>query len=451
MLTLPAFLLAIAVLVVFHELGHFWVARWCGVKVLRFSVGFGRVIYRKQFSGSDTEWVISLLPLGGYVKMLDEREGEVHPDERAQAFNRQSVFKRMAIVVAGPVANLLLAIVLYWGLFIYGVPGVKPVIGEIAAASPAASAQFHERDTILSVNGEATPGWQEVRWVLLDQALQRAQADIEVLASDGGVAHRRLDLSVLTPADLDGDFLHQLGLHAWHPEVLPVIGKLVAGGAAERAGLQVGDRVRTVAGQPLAHWEDWVAAVRAQPGQMLNLEIERGGQRLTLGVTPDAVREGGRMVGKIGAAPQVDQAAFNALLTEVRYPPLEALQVALSKTVSTAEVSLSMMGKMLLGEVSVKNLSGPLSIADYAGQSAQLGGVAYLGFLALISISLGVLNLLPVPLLDGGHLLYYAAELLKGSPVSEPVWALGQKLGIALLLTLMAFALYNDVSRLFLG
>lgn len=449
--TLLSFLLTIAVLVVFHELGHYWVARWCGVKVLRFSVGFGKVIYSKRFAHSDTEWTLSALPLGGYVKMLDEREGNVAEYELPRAFNRQSVFKRMAIVVAGPIANLLLAIVLYWAMFLHGVPGLKPMLGTILPQTPAASAGLLERETLSSINGEAVPTWQEARWMLLDAALKDAPIEIEALTAEGTILRHRLDASSLKPTDLDGDFLKSLGLQPWQPTIYAVFGKLADNSVAQRAGLQAGDNVIRADGKDIKLWEELVAVIRNHPGQPLTLELTRSSAPLTLTLTPDAVNENGQTIGKIGAAPQVDKKLFDAMLTEVRYNAVEALPQATRKTWETAVVSLKMMGKMLVGEVSMKNLSGPLTIADYAGQSAQMGLIAYLGFLALISISLGILNLMPVPLLDGGHLLYYTAELIKGSPVSERTWEIGQKVGTALLVTMMAMALYNDISRLILG
>jgi regulator of sigma E protease len=451
MTTLWAFAVAIAVLVVFHELGHYCVARLCGVKVLRFSVGFGKTLYIKKFAGGETEWVISAVPLGGYVKMLDEREGEVAAHELHRAFNRQPVLRRMAIIVAGPVSNLLLAIVLYWGLFMHGVPGMKPMLGEVAPQTPAAAAQLQAQETILSINGVAMPSWQDVRWTLLDMVLQGSAAHIEGRTLQGATKQHVLDLKIIAPADLDGDFLQKLGLQPYQPLVQPVIGKLAEGGVAQRAGLRADDRVVRIDGHDIAQWKELVEAVRSHPGTSLRLEIERAGSSLVLEVTPDAVNEAGKQIGKIGAAPFVNQREFDALTTEVSYAPIAALRQAVRKTWETAAVSLKMMGKMVFGEISMKNLSGPITIADYAGQSAQMGVTAYLSFLALISISLGVLNLLPIPLLDGGHLLYYTVELVKGSPVSEKAWEVGQNVGIALLVTLMAFALYNDISRLISG
>ncbi|MDD2929104.1 MAG: RIP metalloprotease RseP [Sideroxydans sp.] len=450
MITLFSFVVAIVVLVVFHEFGHYLVARWCGVKVLRFSVGFGKVIWSRVGRGG-TEWALSAIPLGGYVKMLDEREGDVPPNELRNAFNRKPVLQRMAIVVAGPLANLLLAVVLYWALFMYGVPGIKPVLGEIPPGTPAAVAALQTRSTIVSINGQATTSWQEVRWTLLELILQQRSATLELRVQAEAVVVRELDMSGLSAADLDGDFMRKLGLLPYQPPVYPVIGQLTEDGAATRAGLRVGDRVLRVNGEVVTLWEDWVKVIRAHPEQVLQLEVERNGTRLDLSVEPEAVMDKGERIGRIGAGAQIDRNDFEAMLTEVRYPPLQALSEGARKTWETAIISLKMMGKMVLGEVSLKNLSGPITIADYAGQSAQMGLGAYVGFLALISISLGILNLLPIPLLDGGHLLYYSVEFFKGSPVSDDLWEAGQKVGIALLVTMMAFALYNDLSRLILG
>jgi len=459
MMTLFAFVGAIALLVVFHEFGHYWVARRCGVKVLRFSVGFGKIIYRKRFASNSTEWVISAIPLGGYVKMLDEREEPVAEEEIAFSFNRKPVLQRMAIVVAGPVANFLLAIVLYWAMFAYGVEGIKPVLGEVTLGSPAALAQLQSGDTILSINDETIPSWHEMRWRLLELSLNKAsgqdlyrnKVNIESLGADGAKRSHTLDVGGLEAKDLDGEFLDKLGLHLHQPVLLPVIGKLVKGGVAEKSGLQAGDRILKVDGVALKYWSELVELVRANPEENMLLGVKRGDITLKIAVTPLAVDESGDMVGKIGAAPQVNTVEWQAMLTEVSYPPVEALTRSLRKTWETSVISLKMLGKMVLGEVSVKNLSGPITIADYAGKSAAMGIATYLGFLALISVSLGVLNLLPIPLLDGGHLLYYVAELLKGSPVSEQTWEFGQRIGIALLGTLMVFAIYNDVNRLVSG
>jgi len=451
MITLLAFIGAIALLVVFHEFGHYWVARRCGVKVLRFSLGFGKVIYSKRFAGSDTEWVISAVPLGGYVKMVDEREEEVAPEDLPYAFNRKPVLQRMAIVAAGPLANFLLAIVLYWGLFVHGVPGLKPVIGDVPPGTPASIARLQTGETILSVNGEPVPSWQDFHWALLRLALNQDTVNIETQNDGGTPLTHALDISGIEAKDLDSDFLDKLGLHLYQPVIMPVIGDVVEGSVAQRAGLRQGDKVLRADGKAMQRWMDLVEVIRAHPGQAVELDVQRGTSTLQITVIPQSVEESGKATGKIGAGPKIDEAAWQAMFTEVSYGPLESLTQSLRKTWETSFISLEMMGKMVMGEVSVKNLSGPITIADYAGQSAKLGMVAYLSFLALISISLGVLNLLPIPLLDGGHLLYYVAELVKGSPAPDIAWEIGQKIGIALLGTLMVFAIYNDINRFVSG
>ncbi len=451
MTTLFAFVVAIALLVIFHEFGHYWVARRCNVKVLRFSVGFGKVIYSKRFAGNGTEWVISAIPLGGYVKMVDEREDVVPTADLPYAFNRKPVLQRMAIVVAGPLANFLLAIVLYWMMFMYGVQGLKPVLGDIPPGTPAASAQLRPGDTITRIDGEAVQSWQELRWRLLDLSLKQLPVQVETIEAGAATSTQTLDLSVLDAEDLDGEFLDKLGLHLKQPVVLPVIGKLMEGDVAQQAGLRSGDLILSADGVSLKLWSDFVEVVRTHPGRLINLEVQRGEYQQRISIVPSSVVEAGKEVGKIGAAPQVDEAEWKAMLVDVRYSLPDAVAKSLRKTWETSIISLKMLGKMALGEVSIKNISGPITIADYAGQSAAMGVAAYLGFLALISVSLGVLNLLPIPLLDGGHLLYYVAELLKGSPVSEQTWEIGQKIGIALLGTLMVFAVYNDINRLVSG
>lgn len=449
MITLLIFVVTISVLVVVHEMGHYLVARLCGVKVLRFSVGFGKVLYGKRFMGGETEWVVSAIPLGGYIKMLDEREGEVATHELHLAFNRKPVLQRMAIVVAGPAANLLLAILLFWALFAYGVPGLKPVLGEVLPKTPAAVAHFKAEETIVSIDKQVIQTWEQMSWTLLDLALGGAtEAHIETRTTQGEWAQRVLNLQTLSPNDLDQDFLQLLGLQPHQPTIYPVIGKVMEGGVAQQAGLLSDDLILRVDDQIVETWKDWVEIVRSHPGQLLRLEVERRGVLLAISITPAAIREAGEVVGKIGAAPYIDQHELDALLTQVRYDLPIALEYAIQKTWKTAKVSLKMMGKMLRGDMSLKKLSGPIAIADYAGQSAQMGVITYLGFLALISISLGVLNLLPIPLLDGGHLLYYTVELIKGSPLSEQAWRVGQGVGIALLVTVMGIALVNDIGRL---
>ena len=307
------------------------------------------------------------------------------------------------------------------------------------------------QETIVRINDKPMSSWDEVRWALMDIVMRRGECRIETRTLEGGVRNYILDLGAMEPGDLDGEFLQKIGIQPYQPIVLPVIGALTSEGVAQRAGLLEGDRVLSVNGAGVSRWMEFVEIVRNNPGQQLMLEIERAGNSVTMEVTPDSVNEAGKTVGKIGAAPKIDRQEFDALQISVSYPPAAAFGEAMRKTWETSWLSLKLLGKMIQGEMSLSNLSGPLTIADYAGQSAQLGITAYLGFLALVSISLGVLNLLPVPLLDGGHLLYYAAEVIKGSPVSEKALEIGQSIGIALLATLMVVALYNDVVRLFLS
>jgi regulator of sigma E protease len=453
--TLVAFILALGVLIVVHEYGHYIVAKLCGVKVLRFSVGFGRPLILSRRGQDQTEWVLAAIPFGGYVKMLDEREGPVEPAELDRAFNRQSVWKRLLIVVAGPVFNFIFAILVYAGLFMYGLPEARPIVAEPPAGTLAATAGLHAGDTVRAIGtesgSESVSTWQEVRWLILQAALQRQSVRLETEDARGRVATVELDLRGFPADAVEGDVLERVGLRLYRPPLEPVLGKLVAGGPAERAGLKEGDRIVRVDGAPVDTWETLVNAVRARPGKPLRLGLERGDTTIALDVVPDAVAAGDTRIGRIGAAPRLPAAEADKMLVRVQYGPLASLSKAVAKTYDISVFSLKMLGKMLVGEVSWKHLSGPVTIADFAGQSAQMGWISYLTFLALISISLGVLNLLPIPLLDGGHLMYYAIELIKGRPVSERVMELGQRVGLALLLVMMAFAFYNDLNRLLTG
>ncbi|HEX4943991.1 MAG TPA: RIP metalloprotease RseP [Usitatibacteraceae bacterium] len=450
--TIASFLVTVGLLVVVHELGHYAVARLAGVKILRFSIGFGRSLWMRRLGKDRTEWVIAAFPLGGYVKMLDSREGEVETAERARAFDLQPVGKRIAIALAGPAANFLAAFLLYWALFVIGLPGVKPVVGDPPRASPAAAAGLANGDTIRAIGGEPTATWTDVRWLLLKEAVRGEDVAIEVEGEGGARATRSLALSSLTKEDLDRDFLMKLGLKAFTPHVPATLGRIVPGGAGERAGLREGDHVVAIGGQPVATWGQFTARVRASAGRTLSLEVERSGRRLVVPVVPEATGEGEARIGLLKVEPGAEvRREWERMTTTVRYDPLAAVPRALARVWDLSAFSLRMLGKMLLGEVSWKNLSGPITIADYAGQSAQMGWVSFAGFLALVSVSLGVLNLLPIPLLDGGHLVYYSAEILKGSPVSERAMEIGQRVGLAILAGLTFFAFYNDINRLLTG
>jgi len=446
-----AFIVAIGVLVTVHEFGHFWVARKMGVKVLRFSVGFGKPLWQKTSARDGTEYVIASLPLGGYVKMLDEREGEVAEDELDQAFNRKSVWRRIAIVVAGPAFNFLFAIVAYYLIFLVGVEGVKPVIGEVTNPSPAYTAGVKPRDRILSVNGIETATWEKARFTLLDQAVSEDRIVLRVQSEDLQIRDRVLDIAELELLqDEKIDLMQDLGLTSWRPNIAPTIEEVLEDGAARQAGLRAGDLILALDGVRIENARQWVDQIRANPERTMPLRVLRDGEPVELALTPRSRSEGGETFGYIGVRNRVDipESMRREMLVTERYGPVSGLVSAMDKTWSMTWLTLRVLGKLVTGEASVRNLSGPITIAHYAGLSARIGLEPFLGFLAIISISLGVLNLLPVPMLDGGHLLYYLVEIFKGSPVSEQTEIVGQKIGIFLLFCLMTIALYNDLLRL---
>ncbi|WP_137718244.1 RIP metalloprotease RseP [Methylobacillus flagellatus] len=454
MITLLAFVVTLGILITVHEYGHFQVARWCGVKVLRFSIGFGKPLWRRRFGPDQTEFVLAAIPLGGYVKMLGERETEDDPAmtaaEEARAFHRQSVWKRIAIVSAGPAANLLLAILIYWLLFMHGVTGIKPLIEQPLPDTPAAVAGIKQGELVLAVDAEPVQTWQDVRWMLLQKALKHPQVTLETRDDSGQRYQRRVTLSGISEQDIEGDLLHSLGLQPLRPIVPARVGMVVDGGAAQQADLRPGDLITQVNKVNIYSWQELVERVQGSPGRALTLDLLRDSRTMQVQVLPEVVELQGRAIGRIGAANAAD-GSEQQYLVETRYAPFPALLSAVAKTWETALFSLKMLASMLTGDVSWKGISGPITIADYAGQSAQVGWKSFIGFLALVSISLGVLNLLPVPVLDGGHLLYYTVEIVKGSPVSEAVMAIGQRLGILLLGSLMVLAFYNDINRLVTG
>jgi len=448
---LAAFAVVVGVLVVVHEFGHYLAARWADVKVLRFSVGFGRPLWSRRFGADATEWAIGAFPLGGYVKMLDEREGEVPVEDLPRSFGRQPVWRRMGIVAAGPAANFLLAIFIYWALFWHGSEEFRPIVGDPVVTTPAAAAGLSNGELVRKVAGQTVETWQEMRWLLLQQAATEDAVDLEVINPHHEIAIRRLDLTVVRDSAWEGDPLERLGLGLFRPQLRPVLGKVNVNSAAAAADLRPGDEILAIGEQAVSSWAEVVHLIRQSPGKTRALRVRRGGETFEVLVTPAVVNEGGRQIGRIGAA--VSDSGFSRaeLMVTVSYGPLSALAKAVQETWDKSLFTLVMMGKMVTGEVSWRNISGPVTIADYAGQSAKLGVGYYLKFLALVSISLGVLNLLPIPILDGGHLLYYLVEIIKRGPVSERTMEIGQQIGLALLLMLMAFAFYNDINRLFSG
>jgi regulator of sigma E protease len=444
--TLVAFFVALGSLIVVHELGHYSVARWCGVKVLRFSVGMGKVVYSRRVGPDQTEWAISILPLGGYVKMLDAREQDVSglpAADLAREFTRQSVWRRIAIVAAGPLANFLLAIVVFAGLYMHGIAEPNTRIRTMAPATAAYQAGLRGGDLITAVNGTPVAVWSELRWQLIQAALDKSGARVELERPGSGHYSITLARDVLAAQELDGDVLGKLGI-AVAPSK-PVLGKIIEGGAASQAGLRSGDLIASVDGKPVADGLAFIDIIRSSGAKALAIGAVRAGQAIEVVLTPKLEPEPGAAaaVGKIKA-----EVALAPEMVVQAAAPLAAIAKAGAKTWETSVLTLKMMGKMVTGDVSWKNVTGPITIADYAGQTARIGAVSYLSFIAFISISLGVMNLLPIPVLDGGLLLYYSVEVLTGRPLPERIGEIAQRAGILLLVTLMALAVFNDVVRL---
>ncbi|WP_230968893.1 RIP metalloprotease RseP [Nitrogeniibacter aestuarii] len=445
------FVFGLGLLILIHELGHYSVARWCNVKVQRFSVGFGKPLIKWTMGKDRTEWVLAIFPLGGYVKMLDEREGDVPAALRHRAFNTQSVWRRFAIVAAGPLANLLLAVVLYWVVFVAGVDELKARVAVIAPDSVAAQAGFQDRDEILSVDGVAVRSWQDWRWAVLKATMDTGEAEVRVRTEDGSTVVRSLPLQSVVVDEGRDDPMVQIGVRPFRPRIPPVIGSVLDDGPAAIAGVQPGDEVLRINGETVDDFMTLVQKVSASPDERMRFELVRDGSVHELDITPRPEMVDDEMVGRIGVGVQRTEEGADSMFVVVTHPPLEALSLAAVQTWDMSIFSLKMIGRMITGDLSWKNLSGPVTIADYAGQSAKMGLDHYIKFLALISISLGVLNLLPIPVLDGGHLLYYVIEIIRGGPVPERVMEIGQQVGLALLVMLMAFAFYNDINRLISG
>lgn len=450
--TAIAFVVALASLIAIHEAGHFLAAKWCGVKVLRFSIGFGRPLLTWRSGPDSTEWVVSAFPLGGYVKMLDEGEGLVSPSELARAFNRKPLWARAIIVAAGPVANFLFAVVLYFAMGLQGSQQPRPILGNPDPGSIAALAGIKANDEVLKIEGEGVRTWQELRWRLLQLGVDQKTVLLDIRSDDGPIRQASLDLGGFSLPDDQSDPIAKTGLHLYRPPIPAIIGRLTPGGVAERAGLQAGDKIISAGGRRIGNWADLVETVRANPGKSLVLEIVRSDSNLMLTAIPEGVPDSagtGATIGRIGAAPRPPDQHMEKYWVLVSLGPIDSAKQAVLRTGETAWFSLRMLGRMIAGELSWKNLSGPVTIAEYAGQSAQLGVAPFLSFLALISISLGVLNLLPIPLLDGGHLLYYGIEYVTGRPISGRLLELGQRLGFSIIILATSLAIFNDLRRVF--
>jgi regulator of sigma E protease len=440
LLMIPAFILALGPLIIFHELGHYLVARLCGVKVLRFSVGMGKVVWSRKFGPDQTEWAVSALPLGGYVKMLDARESdtEVDPKDAHREFTRQSVWRRIAIVAAGPLANFLLAIVLLAGLAMAGTTEPSARLRAPEATSAAWQAGLRGGEMVAAVDGNAVASWAQLRWALVDAIVEKRAVRLDVRQPQGGQFAALVPAAALAELDIDSDFTARLGLDLWRPPA--AVESVVAGSPAQQAGLREGDIVSAVDGVPMADGIDLVKAVRASNGKPLAVTLLRAGVPLTVSVTPQLRAQD--KLWAIGMAPRVAPE-----MVTVTAGPVDAVGIGMRRTWETITITLKMIKRMVTGEVSLKNVTGPLTIADYAQQTMRLGPAVFIGFIAFVSISLGVMNLLPIPVLDGGLLLYYSLEVLTGRPLSERIGAYAQRAGVVLLAMLMALALFNDIAR----
>ncbi|MCE0490623.1 sigma E protease regulator RseP [Pantoea sp. Mb-10] len=443
--SLVAFIVALGVLITVHEFGHFWVARRCGVKVERFSVGFGKALWRRT-DRQGTEYVIALIPLGGYVKMLDERVESVPPELRHQAFNNKTVLQRAAIIAAGPVANFIFAVFAYWVVFIHGVPGVRPVVGEIMSGSVAAEAQITSGMELKAVDGIETPDWDAVRMALVGKIGDSSATLTVSQFGQDATQQKQLNLRDWQFEPDKQDPVVALGIRPRGPQIETTLAEVQPDSPASFAGLQAGDRIVKVEGQPLMQWQDFAAQVRDNPGKPMALDIERNGEPLAVTLTPQA-KAGDKAAGFAGVIPRVIPLP-DEYKTVKQYGPFAAIGEASVKTWQLMKLTVSMLGKLITGDVKLNNLSGPISIAQGAGLSAEYGVIYYLMFLALISVNLGIINLFPLPVLDGGHLLFLAIEKIKGGPVSERVQDFSYRIGSILLVLLMGLALFNDFSRL---
>jgi regulator of sigma E protease len=446
--SLLAFIIAISVLVAVHEYGHYIVGRWTGMKVLRFSIGFGKPIWTRIGGKDRTEYCISAIPLGGYVRFLDTREGPIPEADEGRAFNQRPVPQRIAVLLAGPAFNFLFAIVAYWALFLYGIPTLVPAVGEVEPGSYAAEAGLEQGDRIVAVGDVETVDWESALVAMLDQMVSDGRVPLTLQGDDGWQRDATIDVGADARRLTEPGMLFEgLGFRPFGAGDLPAdIGRVEDDGPAKAAGLEPGDRIVGIDGVPILDFADLVEAVQPRANQRVSVDYLRGGQRLSTTLVIQEQRVDGEVRGRLGVAHSGD---FSEFYYQRRYGPVDSMTQAIARTWSSTVFTLRMLGRMVTGDVSIKNISGPINIAQFAGQSAERGLDYFLGFLAIVSISLGVLNLLPIPVLDGGQIVYQSIEGLKGSPLSERAQIAGQQIGIFALILLMSFAFYNDLARIF--
>ncbi|PHS71299.1 MAG: RIP metalloprotease RseP [Cycloclasticus sp.] len=443
-----SFIAALGILVTIHEFGHFWVARLCGVKVLRFSVGFGAPLFKFNRKNDPTDYVIASIPLGGYVKMLDERDGDVTEDEKELAFNNKPLLSKIAIVLAGPLFNLIFAFILFWVILTVGEEGLKPIVGKLEPSGIASQSGIEVGDSFETINNRPASIWRVAIGLISSELLDDGQVTATVIKPDGRtnkVILRLRDGAMIEPNEM----VASIGIEPFMPTMKPYIGEVIDGEPADKAGFKTGDLVISANHQLVDTWRQWVTVTRASPGVQLSVEVLRDEQVTQLLITPKEIIENDIVIGRIGVAPMIDEQFVETYYTSYSLAVLPAINEAFTQTMSYSVLTVKLIGRMLIGEASVKNLSGPISLAQYAGMTASIGLITFLKFLAFVSVSLGVINLLPIPMLDGGHLLFYFIEALKGKPVSEKSQAIFMRLGIFMLLSMMLLAIFVDLERFF--